>query len=167
MSTDTDPTPIHGARSDLRRGARILALMAIAASGAAGCGGAAPPADAAPAAPASPAVTSAESMPTDVDGTVAALDRAESDLQAALGGAPEGQQKKAEPGEAERPAGGADALSSDPCSAACRALASMRRAANHLCGLTGDPEPRCDAARARLTRAEERTRASCPACAAP
>lgn len=55
----------------------------------------------------------------------------------------------------------------DPCSTACRALASMERATEHLCALAGDGDPRCENARSRVRGADERVRATCPACTAP
>lgn len=55
----------------------------------------------------------------------------------------------------------------DPCSTACRALASMERATEHLCALAGDGDPRCENARSRVRGADERVRATCPACAPP
>jgi hypothetical protein len=90
----------------------------------------------------------------------------------------EGALLRALGGEAPRPAprtsgdakGGAAApapprASADPCLVACRALASMRRSAARLCELSGATrDPRCDDARARVARAEERVRARCPAC---
>jgi hypothetical protein len=62
------------------------------------------------------------------------------------------------PGETE--------LSSDPCFSACRALASMTRAAAHLCDLAGNADPRCDSAQSRLRSARERVEGSC-ACGPP
>jgi hypothetical protein len=53
-------------------------------------------------------------------------------------------------------------LDTTDCSLACRALESMRRAAEHLCSL--DPGARCADARAKVGRAAERVRASCPSC---
>ncbi len=56
-------------------------------------------------------------------------------------------------------AGGGDA-----CSTACSALASMERATEHLCGLTGADDARCTAARTRVQGASARVRAACPVC---
>lgn len=53
-----------------------------------------------------------------------------------------------------------------PCETACRALASMERAAEHLCGLAGDSDVRCDSARRRVQDATARVDAQCPRCAA-
>jgi hypothetical protein len=67
----------------------------------------------------------------------------------------------------ERPssvAAGPTALSSDPCANACRALASMERAATHLCSLAGDTDARCEGARTRVKSASARVHAECPAC---
>jgi hypothetical protein len=52
------------------------------------------------------------------------------------------------------------------CSAACRALASMERAADHLCDLAGDPEDqrRCDDARRRVIAAREHIKSACGTC---
>jgi hypothetical protein len=55
-------------------------------------------------------------------------------------------------------------VASDPCSTACSALASMERAASHLCNLTGDGDARCQSARTRTQSAAARVRASCPSC---
>lgn len=49
----------------------------------------------------------------------------------------------------------------NPCATACRALASMQRAASHLCGLTGESDDRCSTARDRVHRAEARVTATC------
>ena len=59
------------------------------------------------------------------------------------------------------------AIAAGDCSAACRALASMERAADHLCDLgAGDPEDhrRCDDARRRVTAARERIKSACGTC---
>jgi hypothetical protein len=52
------------------------------------------------------------------------------------------------------------------CESACRALASMERAASHLCSLAEEPDDqrRCDDAKLRLTAARGRVRAACGAC---
>jgi len=57
----------------------------------------------------------------------------------------------------------ADALSTSDCAVACRALASIRRAADRICAL--DPDTRCAAARAKAAEAAEAVRRACPACA--
>lgn len=86
--------------------------------------------------------------------------------------APEPAPAAAPPPPAESEATGAAAPAtpptfeaSDPCFTACRALASMERAASHLCGLTGEEDPRCDGAKGRVRNATERVRAGCPSCA--
>ncbi|XXT24408.1 hypothetical protein WME94_23015 [Sorangium sp. So ce429] len=61
----------------------------------------------------------------------------------------------------------AEQVSAAPCETACRALASMSRAAQHLCGLAGDADQRCDAARTRVKSATDRVEAQCPRCAQP
>ena len=52
------------------------------------------------------------------------------------------------------------------CTAACRALASMERATQHLCELAEDPDDqgRCNDARQRLLAARERVRSACGTC---
>ena len=114
------------------------------------CGGAAAPAPASTApsdgerggstaAPQSVDAQHTQSQPSnattrDVAGARSELERAESQLNAATG----------------------------DCATACRALASMERAAEHLCALDGGHE--CDRARERLAAARERVRASCGGC---
>lgn len=53
----------------------------------------------------------------------------------------------------------------NPCASACTALASMRRAAEHLCSLAGPSDVRCENAKGRVQRATERVKAACPSCA--
>lgn len=55
------------------------------------------------------------------------------------------------------------ALSTSDCSAACRALASIRRAADKICAL--EPGERCAAGRAKADEATRRVRDACPECA--
>ena len=54
-------------------------------------------------------------------------------------------------------------LSTSDCSAACRALASIRRAADKICAL--EPGDRCTAAHAKAEDATRRVRDACPECA--
>lgn len=56
--------------------------------------------------------------------------------------------------------------SEDRCARACRALASMQRAADRLCELTGEEDGRCKSVRARVASAREVVRATCPDCEA-
>jgi hypothetical protein len=56
-----------------------------------------------------------------------------------------------------------DALSTSDCANACRALASIRRAADKICAL--DPGDRCAAGRAKAEDATKRVREACPECA--
>ncbi|MDI1449512.1 hypothetical protein [Polyangium sp. 6x1] len=51
-----------------------------------------------------------------------------------------------------------------PCHGACRAYASMKRAATRLCDLAGKEDDRCAAAQQRIDRANERLKAACPRC---
>jgi hypothetical protein len=56
--------------------------------------------------------------------------------------------------------------SANDCAAACRALASMGRAVDHLCALVSsqDDQRRCDDAKRRMASARERVRQTCGAC---
>lgn len=60
--------------------------------------------------------------------------------------------------------GGGPLRGSGDCALACRALESLRRAADRLCAL--DPGDACTDARAKLRDAAERVRVACPECAA-
>ena len=55
------------------------------------------------------------------------------------------------------------ALTTADCANACRALASIRRAAQKICAL--DPDERCVAARAKADDATRRVHEACPDCA--
>jgi MYXO-CTERM domain-containing protein len=55
------------------------------------------------------------------------------------------------------------ALSTSDCTTACRALASIRRAADKICAL--EPGERCAAGRAKADDATKRVREACPECA--
>ena len=57
----------------------------------------------------------------------------------------------------------ASELSTSDCAAACKALASIRRAADRICEL--EPGPRCDAARSKAENATKKVREACPECA--
>jgi hypothetical protein len=54
-------------------------------------------------------------------------------------------------------------LSTSDCTTACRALASIRRAADKICEL--EPGDRCTAGRAKADEATRRVREACPECA--
>jgi hypothetical protein len=120
-------------------------------------------------------------LPSDVDGTVARLDEAEAELAGALGPAADSAaplggaeattiQEARPPAKKETLAAEAPAseeqqgVARDPCAVACRALASMQRAAAHLCGLTGEQDGRCESARTRAATASARVREACPRC---
>lgn len=68
-------------------------------------------------------------------------------------------------GAADAPGQQATGASSSPCETACRALASMNRAAMHICALAGDESDSCTNARERVRNATERVRQSCSECA--
>jgi len=104
----------------------------------------------------------------------AALDRAERDIQKALvlGGDEDNRARDAEepvgPQAQPAPAPYADRSTKSAqerrCTTACRALASMDRAANKVCDLAGSDDSRCDGARTRLSAARDIVRRSCPTC---
>lgn len=54
------------------------------------------------------------------------------------------------------------ALSTQDCVTACKAYASIRRAADKICGL--EPGPRCNDARAKADDAQRRVKDACPDC---
>jgi hypothetical protein len=57
---------------------------------------------------------------------------------------------------------GVGSTASGDCQTACRALGSMRRAAERICML--EPGPRCDAARSKASDATRRVHDACPDC---
>ena len=50
------------------------------------------------------------------------------------------------------------------CAIACKALTSMRRAADRMCDLVGVSDDQCSDARARVVRSQSRVSSVCPAC---
>ncbi len=50
------------------------------------------------------------------------------------------------------------------CELVCRALGSMRRAAEHVCRAAGPGDPRCGRARQRVGTAEQKVKEACDAC---
>ncbi len=101
------------------------------------CGGAAPAESTTPANPSTAAPDAQETKGAtqpEVSGARSELDRAEEKLSAAQ----------------------------SDCAAACRALASMERAADHLCSLDSGAE--CRRAHDRVDAARERIRATCGGC---
>lgn len=155
------------------RGLLVLPLLAAAAAlGAAGCGAGAVEAK---------SVSPKDTPLTDADSAIAELGRAEGEIRSLFGpdaeaatvttGTP-GEPSAAPPppdqpvAQAAAPtAGRAEQVSTDaagdPCSIACRALASMDRAATHLCGLSGESDPACTSARERVKNASDRVSARC------
>ena len=67
--------------------------------------------------------------------------------------------------DGDRAAENVEKASGDPCAIACRALSSMRRAADRLCELTGEEDAACVDARERVRAADERVRSGCADCA--
>lgn len=111
--------------------------------------------------------------PATVDEALAELTRAEGDLGrayellAATGGrkSPAGMPApgSTDAATATQPKAAAESEqgAGNPCATACSALASMQRATDHLCGLTGDADARCSNARSRVQGARERVTDSC------
>jgi len=157
--------------------ARCVALLGLAAGPVVlGCGSAAPGAKASDTAPVREL--------SDADSATAELNRAEGELDALFGpagsatAAAEAPAASVSPTYAEPPrqpttttqsapapmsgkSAGGETRASDACGVACRALASMARAANHLCGLSGETDTTCESARDRLKNASTRVAARC------
>lgn len=55
-------------------------------------------------------------------------------------------------------------LSTDGCVTVCKAIASIRNAAEHVCALSQDEPSRCESAKGRADRAAERAKSACPSC---
>jgi hypothetical protein len=113
------------------------ALLAAACA----CGGAAAPEASSPASDVTPTVTTPE---------------------ASHSTAPPVPEVATARGELDRAEGQLSAVQGD-CASACRALASMERAAEHICALDSGNE--CGRARERVDSARERVRATCGTCA--
>lgn len=155
-----------------------VALLLMVAALSSGCGGSATQAT-----PFDTNVTS-KPPPSNVPEAIAELDQAEAAVDRAIGAPPSAEElKKAEAAQASptsSPAApptpteaaggaapdraGAPASAQDPCVTACRALASMGRSVEHVCGLAGEQDPQCTNARERVGRAADRVRAHCPIC---
>jgi hypothetical protein len=111
---------------------------------------------------------------SDLPGLQAQLDRAELALAAALdrsrvtADAAVASPKAPAPAASAAPPApsAAPVTQADPCLVACAALASMKRSADHVCGMTGEKDAVCGGARERVQRAEQRVTQACPACAA-
>jgi hypothetical protein len=167
-----------------RHGSVARALLGAATVALVGCGSAAPHPEA-PAMPASSMAAAEMSAASSTEEALDAIERAEAELQGALdqrtsapqfaeppGAPPPSDAASAKPatGEASTMKKNVDAQPTsspaDPCEIACRALASMERAAVHLCGLSGESDPRCEGALTRVKSASGRVEAQCPRCAA-
>jgi hypothetical protein len=174
------PPPLRSADAATRRTSAPAAAVAVASLALALSSCAAAPAMSEANAPERP-------LPSDVEGTVALLDESEAELLGALGPAPDptatpggAGADAAAPAQEPRPLAKAETVAAgsppvveeegdvarDPCAIACRALSSMQRAAQHLCGLTGEQDSRCGSARARAASAAQRVREACPRCGA-
>jgi len=121
---------------------RFLFCMAFAV---AGCGGAAPAAEAPSQKGAAP-----ESVQQSVEASPDA-NHTDANTRGVAGARSEFQNAEARV-----------AAATGDCATACRALASMERAAEHLCAMTDQSE--CDRAHKRLEDAREHVRSSCGGC---
>jgi hypothetical protein len=161
----------------------IAALASCSAQRAQPAESAATPATAAsepaPAGDATAPGTAQQGAPGTVDAALADLSRAEGELGRAFETLSEREGRKSPSGMPAPSTTGSPATPSpspgiqpktpgeeqlgvgDPCVTACRALASMQRATEHLCGLTGDGDQRCSGARERVRGARERVEGSC------
>ncbi len=155
---------------------QTLALHALFAGGVLvlpGCGAAA-------ASKADVPPPSATSVPNDVESAQSELDRGEwriTELFGPPGGGPSPVRPADEPASASPTASAAPAPAQAPkvaelsggdgqkpedaCTVACSALASMGRAARHMCEMAGPDEPRCTSARERVQNATDRVAAHC------
>jgi len=110
------------------------------------------------------------SVERSTDDPRAELARAQRDLDTALGtaGSPDGQTQGAfvDPGTQPRPGVQPTPRPAVPegtrCAAACQALASLERAAAHLCALSDPTE--CADAKSRVERARDQVLQACGAC---
>jgi hypothetical protein len=156
----------------------LVAVGLVVALAAGGCGGAKAPAhDSTSSAGEEPEPTNA-SGPVDATGDGApnatggdklesqwgAFDVAESELHNALRSGGSTKEPHAQP---EEDGEEIVALSqANRCEVACKALASMIRAAENVCALTGDDDARCTKLRGRIERAKATVFESCPTCVA-
>jgi len=134
----------------------------------AACGGAAPP----PAAPASTPAPASEEAPMAAPPPAAAGAGAGSESESVQSTAPDQPGARA----AARARARSDfdgarrelSVAGSDCATACRALASMERAATRLCELAtaDDGRDACDDAQAKLREAKDRVHATCGGCAA-
>lgn len=132
-----------------------------------------------PATPRPPAAEAPEPEPSTVEEATLQLDRGASHLERALApkgdatvgvepgagaGVPPSQPQQPPAPPPAQPAGGGEARPQqaqeerwrEPCTEACRALASMRRAAETICRLAGPEDARCQGARRRVQEGEGR-----------
>ena len=150
-----------------RLGGLVLLAWGLAATGCASSAAKAPGAPETPEAeaPAEDGGDVDEEVPTSIDGAAAELARAESQVLAALGpnhGADGQPPPPAQPRAEREEAYGATA--GDRCRVACRALASMQRAASRLCSIAGEDDARCHRADRRVSHATDLVHRSCSTC---
>lgn len=154
---------------------RFLTIVALSALGGlvlSGCGGMAPKADAPPPSPTSAPADDADSAQNELDkgewritelfgppGGVRPSVNPEASAAPAASAAP--TQPAVQAPKAAELSGGDGSKAPDACTVACSALASMDRAARHLCEMAGPDEPLCTSARERVRNANDRVAAHC------
>ncbi len=117
--------------------------------------------------PSAPTASSAGEAPKTVEEALAQLDRAQKELdmlgpdfKAKADTAGTSQQGAGTP-LSQRAPGSTEEARGQGCFSACRALASMSRATEHLCQLAGSTDSRCEDAKDRLANAHKRVTDAC------
>lgn len=104
-------------------------------------------ATATPSAPGHQEMTAGTTTPRTLSEAEDELGRAEQDLDKLVGTGPQ-----------------PSPLSTDGCVTVCKVLASIKNAAAHVCSLSADEPARCESAKSRAEKAEERAKSACPSC---
>jgi hypothetical protein len=153
-------SPVHPAKN------AVPAALFLVGALAAGCGGAV----------AGGGAKAGDTPAMEQESSLSELDRAEGEINALFGPrsspadpaasaaptAPPPAPPAVQPQEARAADAKGEALAGgDACGVACRALASMTRAADHFCGISGEGDTRCSAARERVKSATERVSEHC------
>lgn len=100
---------------------------------------------------------------SEVDSEMLAIGKAEDQIDRLF---PNAGKERLGPKKADAEEASQGAVENEGCATACKALASMRRSADHLCNMTGEGDGRCEDARGRVRGAAARVRSVCPTCVA-